>query len=83
MRQWQITVAADVSRLILKTNQSELTFAASATVKAPTRRGGSPRQAAVNLPVTESNCGGESWPWRATGSEGSVRKELAPQGANT
>ena len=41
----------------------------SAAVKATTQRGESPRQVRVTRPVVESNCGGESRPWRATGSE--------------
>jgi hypothetical protein len=41
------------------------------------QRGGSPRQVEINRPVAESNCGGGSRPWRATGSELSVRNKRA------
>ena len=53
----------------------------SAAVKATTRWGESPHQARVTRPVAESNCGGESRPWRATGSELPVpntRSHMAP-----
>jgi hypothetical protein len=41
------------------------------------QRGGNPRQVEINRPVAESNCGGGSRPWRATGSELSVRNKRA------
>jgi len=51
-----------------------------ATAKASAQRGESPRQVWVNRPVAESNCGGESRPWRATGSELPVRNKEARMG---